>query len=68
MAELRLYLWRDVLRDYSPGMAFAIASSADEARGMLIRSEDLCSGSDFAKPPEVHPLTEPFCAAMWGGG
>lgn len=66
--RLSLYLWRDVLYDYTAGMAFAIAASADEARGMLVRDPGIYAGDDFAKDPEVHELTEPFCAFVHGGG
>lgn len=65
---MKLFLWRNVLYNYTAGMAFAIAASADEARGMLIRQADIHAGDDFAKEPEVHELTEPFCAFVYGGG
>lgn len=65
---MKLYLWRDVLCDYTCGMAFAIASSANEARGMLVASEAYFGSGDLAKEPEVHELTEPFCAYVHGGG
>lgn len=71
-APLRLYLWRGVLHDYTAGMAFAIASSADEARGMICRqvteSAGYFDGSGFAKEPEVRALDEPFAAFVEGGG
>ncbi len=64
---LRLYLWRDVLRDYSAGMAFAIATSADDARNLL-RAQVRDYHSDFDKEPEIHELIEPFAAHVHGGG
>ena len=68
--RLRLYLWRDVLCDYTCGMAFAVAASADEARGIIVREDGIytSAGNDFASDPEVHELTEPFCAFVYGGG
>ena len=69
---MKLYVWRDVLRDYTPGIAFAIAGSPDEARGLIIRTvtDDVgyCNGSDFAADPEVHDLSEPFAGFVHGGG
>ncbi len=69
---MKLYLWRDVLRDYTPGIAFAIAGSPDEARGLIIRAvtdgSGYCDGSDFAADPEAHDLSEPFAAYVTGGG
>ena len=66
---MKLYLWRNVLYDYTPGMAFAIASSVEEARGLLAAEPGAYWGSgDLQKEPEVHELTEPFCAYVHGGG
>jgi hypothetical protein len=35
---LRLYIWDRVLRDYSFGLAFAIANSEEEARRVILAS------------------------------
>ena len=32
----KLYLWTDVLADYTPGVMFALADSADEARELIV--------------------------------
>ena len=34
---LKLYIWREVLTDYSDGIAFAIAESVNEARWLIVR-------------------------------
>jgi len=34
-SDKKLYVWRDVFSDYSGGMAFAVATSVDEARRMI---------------------------------
>jgi hypothetical protein len=65
---MKLYLWRDVLRDYSAGMAFAIAGNVNEARGMLAATGEFHNAGDLAKEPEEHSLDEPFCALVHGGG
>ncbi len=51
--KLKLYVWEDVLRNYSTGVAFAYAESPSEARKMVLAKlgynhEDLC-----AEPREV---------------
>jgi len=65
---MKLYLWRDVLCDYSAGMAFAIASNVNEARGLLAATGRFYDAADLAKEPEEHSLDEPFCALVRGGG
>lgn len=64
---MKLYLWRDVLCDYSCGMAFAIAESSALAREHLVKETEFYA-DDFAREPEVHELDEPFAAYSYGGG
>ena len=66
--EMKLYLWHDVLCDYTAGMAFAVAHSVEEARGLLVASEAYWGSSDLKSDPEVHELDQPFCAYVHGGG
>ena len=45
--KLKLYVWEDVLRDYSTGIAFAYAENSIEARKLVLEKlgynhEDLC--------------------------
>ena len=71
MAELKLYVWEDVLQSYSPGIAFALASSPEEARRVLIaKAAAQCSPEPLAKDIEKEPLVfdEPVGFYMWGGG
>ena len=65
---MHLYLWRDVLRDWTPGMAFAIAASPAEARGLLLATGEFWDAQGLAAEPEVHELDKPFAALCHGGG
>lgn len=66
---LRLYIWDEVLCDYTCGIAFAIAASADEARGMLVALPNVYfQGHELQAEPEVHELDTPFAHAIHGGG
>jgi len=63
--KLKLYVWEDVLRDYSTGIAFAFAENSAEARQLVCKKlgynhEDLC-----AEPREVS-AKEGF--VKYGGG
>jgi len=56
MAKLKLFVWEDVLTDYTPGIAFALAETEQEAREILLKKEE-CLGtyhSFNAKKPKVY--------------
>lgn len=38
--SLKLYIWEDVLSDYTPGIAFALAENREEARQLCLESFD----------------------------
>ena len=63
--KLKLYVWEDVLRDYTSGIAFALAESPEEARELVIKKlggnhEDLCDS------PKCIETKEGFY--VYGGG
>lgn len=63
--KLKLYVWEDVLRDYSTGIAFAYAENSSEARILVCKKlgynhEDLC-----AEPREI---SEKEGFVKYGGG
>jgi len=66
---LSLYVWENVLCDYTCGVMFALAHDAEEAR-QLIRATEIGSwgaaDADLGKSPEV--ITEPMGFAVYGGG
>lgn len=66
---LRLYVWKDVLGDYTPGIAFAFASSMDEAYQQVQQALDrqgfqVNAGRDW-HDPVVH--MGPVGYALHGG-
>jgi hypothetical protein len=75
---VKLYLWREVLSEYTDGCAFAIAETEEEAKEQLRNTFEFADPwgqwSPFAEPgfywpePEVHELTEPFGFWRYGGG
>jgi hypothetical protein len=63
---LKLYVWTDVLCDYTCGVAFALASSVEEARQLVTDSLGYERG-DFEREPDV--ITDAaYGLAVWGGG
>ena len=60
MADLKFYVWRNVLRDYTAGMAVAVADSVSEARGILAAESEPYWGNDLAQEPEEYDLSEPL--------
>lgn len=65
--NLKLFVWRGVLVDYTSGIAFALAETEEEAREMLIRDTPcLAKDSAFALKPEMHE--NKACFTIWGGG
>ena len=67
---LKLYVWDNVLCDYTGGVAFALASSPEEAKELLMKSglhehqwQDLkLDGQDY------EAFDEPVASYVYGGG
>ena len=67
--KFSLYVWNDDFAlDYTPGMAVAVATSADEARQAVRDAMNYCPESDLEKEPKVFPLNNPIGFAVLGGG
>ena len=64
--RLRLYVWEDVLSDYTSGVMFALAPSLEEARRMLIETGVAAVEHAVTEPHKVYD--RPFALALWGGG
>lgn len=73
---MRLFIWDDVLEDYTAGIMFAVAEDVDAAR-VAVRAEWVRSHKyevlpyverDLAQEPKVYDLTEPVARAVSGGG
>ncbi len=71
---LKLYVWEGVLTDWTPGIAFAMAETPDEARALLVkkRRRDLgpLAAEDFAKEIACSPAVyrKPAGGYCSGGG
>jgi hypothetical protein len=65
---LRLYVWEGVLTDHSSGVMFALASSPDAARRVIVKAAGDYDTvhRDLAAEPMVVSRTKGF--AVWGGG
>ena len=67
---LTLFVWEDVLRDYTPGMVAVLARDVEEARRLvyekLERDKMQPLEDEFGKEPIV--ATEPTAFIAWGGG
>lgn len=80
MCNLKLYIWENVLRDYSPGMVAVLAESEEQAWELLRQKyeaawEQLRGYDDMYNPKGLYPnakrpreITEPEAFAVWGGG
>jgi hypothetical protein len=64
--NLKLFVWHEALTDYTPGVMFALASSVDEARRMLLSECSYLPDYDLEKEPAVYETPVGF--AVWGGG
>lgn len=64
---MKVFVWREFARDYTSGMAVAIANDVEEAR-RLVNDDMPYSGEDLAADPEVYELTEPVAFTVAGGG
>lgn len=64
--KLKLYVWKDVLQDYTYGVMFALASSEEEARSLLRERCNCIPSGDLNQKPQC--IEEPFAFVLWGGG
>lgn len=67
MKTLKLFVWENVLVDYTPGVMFAYAYDVEHARQLLIQKDHVVEVlSDLAQQPKE--ITEPEGFTLWGGG
>lgn len=66
--SLKLYVWHNVLTDYTSGVMFALAHSADEARKLVRKGyrPDSPVYEDSEATPTMYKSPHGFC--VWGGG
>lgn len=66
--KLKLFVWEDVLCDYTSGMMVAIAGSVEEARATLKKECSYIPDDDLEEEPTVCELDHPVAFVVWGGG
>ena len=66
--KLALYVWNDVLKDYTPGMAVAIAASKGEAAVVAAGASHTVLEELLAADCDVIPLNKPWGTYIHGGG
>ena len=67
--KLKLFVWENVLFDYTSGIMFALAYDVEEARKAIMASFDYESDtakSDLFDEPEIVESVKGF--HVWGGG
>ena len=68
--DLKLFVWYDVRRDFTPGIAFALAASEEDARNQIKKRSEDWEWSSYAgellQKPKVY--NRPFGFWMSGGG
>lgn len=65
---LKLFVWRDVLTDWTSGVMFAYAPDVETARRMLCEGEPEggAVSTELTAEPEVWGTAN--CMKVWGGG
>ncbi len=66
--KMKLYVWDDVLRDWTSGIMFAVAPDVKSAREQILKADPNVPSEDLAKRPSVFQLTSPRAFTCWGGG
>ena len=64
--KLKLYVWENVLTDYTDGVMFALAPDVATARKLILEKCNYIPGEDLIKDPIE--ITKPAGFAVWGGG
>ena len=65
--RLRVFVWRDVLRDYTAGMVVVVAGDVGEARALAMCECNYMPPGELAAEPEVIGA-EQLAIVLWGGG
>jgi hypothetical protein len=69
---MKLFIWNNVLQDYSAGIAVVLAANVDAARyevaQVLSYSVSALGELGFDAEPDEHEITTPGAFVCWGGG
>ena len=63
---LKLFVWENVLTDYTSGCMFALAHDVKGARSAVLKACNYVPESDLAQEPKVIRSVKGY--AVWGGG
>ena len=68
-ATMKLFVWDEVLTDYTHGIIFAYAETIEAARKAILEKDDLSAVQDIIESiqPKVYD-NEPTARVLWGGG
>ena len=67
---MRLYVWEDVLCDYTCGAVFALAHNVDEARKVVLEKCGVYGDEAIRRAMSTEPTecNKPEGFFVWGGG
>lgn len=65
---MKLYVWREYARDYSSGLAVALANDSEEARSLIESEAEGYRAEELKQSPEVYELDTPIAFQVTGGG
>ena len=66
-APFKVFVWDNVLQDWTYGGMFAVARTVEEARAALKREDGAVPDEDLMREPKVYALTDRPARAVWGG-
>lgn len=62
---MKLFVWHNVLTDYTDGVMFAFANNVEEARKVILEDCNYVGG-ELYQEPSIYENSVGF--AIWGGG
>ncbi|MDD1626198.1 MAG: hypothetical protein LUQ26_01795 [Methylococcaceae bacterium] len=65
---MKLFVWENVLTDWTSGIMFAVAPTVEEARVILLGKCGHIPEEDINQTPLEFDLSEPIAFLCWGGG
>ena len=65
---MKVFVWVDVLTDYTSGMMVAIAPTVEDARADLLNKFGDIPTGDLNQQPQEFDFSERASFACWGGG
>jgi hypothetical protein len=66
--KMKVFVWENVLTDYTSGIMFAISPSVEDARLQLLKRCNYIPEDDLNQQPKEFDLSESAAFVCWGGG